>query len=191
MTCRDMVQRMLDAELEELSGIGDSTLARHIGECIPCRLAGRRIVSLTRQLGEDLPASPVPGTATARASGARALARFAMGAALAASVTAGIMVRGAGAPAPIHSSGASPRSMEPAVVKAEPAVLPRHRLQSARASRQVASNHVPTAMPPHDDTEPRVIARRVAVQVHAGSQAIVMQTSDPLVTVVWLHSIHR
>ena len=58
MTCTAMLDRMLEAELHELSAQGDSPLAAHLRECGSCRTMARRIVSDTSVLATAVAPRP-------------------------------------------------------------------------------------------------------------------------------------
>ena len=69
MTCSDARAAMLVAERSELRGSGDSSLARHLGECEPCRRRAAAIENDTAMLAAALAAR---GSARA---GAKSVAR--------------------------------------------------------------------------------------------------------------------
>ena len=75
MTCLTMLDRMLEAELDELDGRGDSALAGHVRECARCRAVAKQLRLDTTHLGdvvqEARPSRPLVRPAR-RAGGPRA-----------------------------------------------------------------------------------------------------------------------
>ena len=51
MTCASMIDRMLEADLSELTGDGSSPLGAHLRECARCRAIAAQIVRQTAELG--------------------------------------------------------------------------------------------------------------------------------------------
>jgi hypothetical protein len=75
MTCLTMLDRMLEAELEELEGRGDSAVAGHVRECARCRAVATQLVLDTTRLADVVqqarPSRP-PVRPARRAGGRRA-----------------------------------------------------------------------------------------------------------------------
>src|SRR5262245_8682736 len=54
--CSAMLDRMLEADLGELDGRGDTVLAAHLRECTQCRSVANRLLDDTRMLARSVPA---------------------------------------------------------------------------------------------------------------------------------------
>ena len=54
MTCRAMVEQMLEADLAELTGSGGTNVARHLTECPKCRAVAARLLRDTRTLARSV-----------------------------------------------------------------------------------------------------------------------------------------
>jgi len=54
MTCEQATALMLEADLTELAGLGESELTSHLAECAACRERARRIVAAEQALGRVL-----------------------------------------------------------------------------------------------------------------------------------------
>lgn len=70
-TCRAMVDRMLEADLDELNGRGDAVLAMHVRECARCRAVANRLVQDTDALGgaiRSVHRAPARGVARGRSA---------------------------------------------------------------------------------------------------------------------------
>jgi hypothetical protein len=74
MTCLTMLDRMLEADLDELDGRGDSALAGHVRECARCQAVAKQLRLDTSRLGDVVqqarPSRPPAGPAR-RAGGSR------------------------------------------------------------------------------------------------------------------------
>lgn len=53
-TCQAMLERMLEADLDDLNGHGDAALATHVRECTRCRAVARRLAADTAALGRSV-----------------------------------------------------------------------------------------------------------------------------------------
>ena len=56
MTCVTMIDRMLEADLEELEAQGESEIALHVRQCERCRAVASQLVRDTRELARMVPA---------------------------------------------------------------------------------------------------------------------------------------
>jgi hypothetical protein len=83
MTCAMMLDQLLEADLPELSGIGDSAVAAHVRECPRCRAVAEQLVRDTTALAS--------ATAPTRRVGRRKLGVAAVG--LAAAILFVVVVR--------------------------------------------------------------------------------------------------
>jgi hypothetical protein len=212
MTCESIRDAMLEAELSELRGRGDSAIATHLRECLTCRRLGMELVLQTGQLARAVRARPA--TAASRARG-RHGARFAAVAALV-GVAATVTVIMSRAPA-------SPAAGTPALVVALPPVVAR-RVAVPNASRQVHSATprvvarpavrrrpsgpaiqtapfiaqrtvpvpaeravavMPVRLEPVQAPEP--LGSGVRLELPAGRGATILRTDRPDVTVVWIY----
>lgn len=54
MTCTTMLDQMLEADLPELGGVGDSALAVHVRECPRCQVVANQLVRDTHELANML-----------------------------------------------------------------------------------------------------------------------------------------
>lgn len=54
MICETMRERLLEAELDELAGIGSSPVAVHVRECAWCRAVAERLIADSRLLGAEI-----------------------------------------------------------------------------------------------------------------------------------------
>ena len=73
MTCLTMLDRMLEAELEELDGRGDSALAGHVRECARCRAVAKQLLLDTTRLGDVVQQARPSRPPTRRAGSRRAV----------------------------------------------------------------------------------------------------------------------
>jgi hypothetical protein len=211
MTCESIRDAMLEAELDELRGHGDSTIAGHLRECLTCRRIGAELVLETDRLARSVIPRP---TATPRA-GRRHAVRFAGAAAfvgVAATVT--IFLRRGPEPLPVRTT--APMVALPPVVAA-PIVPPNASVPVHSATRRPmarpAIRRVPagaairTAPFIAQRTAPVPAERAVAVtpvrlepvpvaeplgsgvrlELPAGKGATILRTDRPDVTVVWIY----
>ena len=183
MTCHEMTERMLEAELDELSGVGQTALARHVRRCIPCRTAARNIVEGTRRLAVDVlrtdavevHASPMPRPRR------RALLVWSAAAAAVALVLA-TQVRDDDREIALPPSVAI---VIPPAASFDSTILSNARPVARPVRRPISVQRTPallaSAVVATTDLVPHV-----TVDVPPGRQAVVMRTANPLVTVVWL-----
>lgn len=213
MTCAVMLDRMLDADLGELRGQGESAVAVHLRECTRCRAVANRLVRDTSRLAHFIRTTPATVTVRRRRSiamPARAVAMVGLAAAVAA-----ILVRYTDRPADL-SSAKSGLVMQPAIVSppAGPTIVAAGatRAQTRRASNRLARVPLPTGRPIRPlavTVEPTVVAsvqpaiavlpvriapapqeplgNTVAADPPAGKRANIIRTDRPGVTVVWLY----
>ena len=64
MTCMTMIDRMLEADLDELEAQGESDIALHVRHCERCRAVAAQIVRDTRELAQMAPGANVPPVRT-------------------------------------------------------------------------------------------------------------------------------
>lgn len=108
MTCGEARERLLEADLSELRGEGDSELSRHVRTCARCRRVAQLILEQERALGRALagqrPRVAVDDALRAAEGAARRRRRRvlvgAVPALAAASVVAMLLVRNGGPPLP-------------------------------------------------------------------------------------------
>lgn len=166
-SCDEMRLRMLEADIAELRGEGDSPVALHLRDCRTCAAAGLRILDAQQELAdvlETLVAAAVSPPAATRAS--------------------------AGLPGSASPSGLTvPRS-----TSENRARRFRRRVIGASASLAAAAVLVLFLLSrdgelPRLATQPPLNAVAMSstpvVNVEAGSDVAVMQTSNPNITVVW------
>jgi len=73
MTCLTMLDRMLEAELDELDGRGDSAVAVHVRECGRCRAVAKQLLLDTTRLGNVVQQARPSRPPTRRAGSRRAV----------------------------------------------------------------------------------------------------------------------
>jgi hypothetical protein len=166
-SCDELREMLLEADAAELRGEGSSSVALHVRDCRICAAAALRILSAQQELEdalESLAAAAASPLAVARAS------------------------------KEMRGSAASPA---PA---ADPRSTPVH--HRARFRRRLSAAIAPLAaaavlvlfllsrdgkLPRLETPQPNVmaIANTPVVNVEAGSDVAVMQTSNPNITVVW------
>jgi hypothetical protein len=61
MNCTESQERVLDADVHELRGVGDSSLAGHIRTCTQCRALADRILEEQAHIRAALEALTPPG----------------------------------------------------------------------------------------------------------------------------------
>jgi hypothetical protein len=213
MTCAVMLDRMLEADVGELRGQGESAVAAHLRECTRCRTVANRLVRDTSGLADFIRTTSAPVTVRRRhsiAMPARVVAMVGLAAAVAA-----ILVRYTDRPAD-SSSAKSGLVMQPVMVSppAAPSIVVAGaaRVQTRRASNRLARVPLPTGRPTQPlavTVEPTVVAsvqpaiavlpvrlnpapqqplgNTVAADPPAGKRANIIHTDHPGVTVVWLY----
>ena len=209
MTCSLMLDRMLEADLDELRGWGESVVATHVRGCTRCRDVANQLVRDTGGLSQSIRA--LPEATPARRRSVALPARAAAMAGLAAAVVL-IVVRNTGRPTGSHTA-TSAVVMQPVTVS--PPVAPSvivagvaPRAQTRRASTRVARVVLPTgrAIQPSavtvEPTAQRAVAvlpvriapapqqplgNTVTVEPPAGKRANIIRTDRPGLTVVWLY----
>ena len=184
MNCDRALLALLDAELPPLT-TSATPLAVHVRSCARCHRVADRFMADTRSLAIAMPAS---GIHQKRSTYSHAMAPLA----LAASVLVMVAVQREGRTPVAPVTTLPPVVIEPsaAVTRVEPAAL-------SPAPRPVAREFpraVPVAAVRLDGTAPlaaerpeAVPPRTVSVTPPAGTRAVVMQTSDPRLVVVWLY----
>jgi hypothetical protein len=73
-TCQAMLERMLEADLDDLNGHGDAAVATHVRECERCRAVADRLTGDTAALGRSIRAlrrAPEPAVVSSRSAIAR------------------------------------------------------------------------------------------------------------------------
>jgi hypothetical protein len=185
MNCDRALEALLDSDLPELVA-GSTPLAAHVRGCERCRRVADAFMADTRLLAAGMPA------VAARRRPART--RYAV-APLAAAAALVVMVSLRGqAPAPVVEvasmlapvvvdsfprapvAAVAPRVSAARALRAYPRAVPMSAVKLARAESLVAQPAAPVPT-----------ARAVSVTPPAGTRAVVMQTSDPKLVVVWLY----
>lgn len=166
MTCETVLERILDADPEELSGETSSPLGEHLWTCARCRTLADEVLegqaALAAVLAEVRPRTDVPRSARRR--GRR---RWAWGAfpVAAAAVLAGLLLLDAGDGGPAVVTPAETGSAE---AFRRPSV-------ASHASGRRAVRSAAISRPP-----------RVGVSRPHG--VTIIQTSNPKISVVWIQS---
>jgi hypothetical protein len=198
MNCNQALELMLDAEPAELALAVESPLADHIRGCAKCSAVARRLFGVTRSIARVVEQEP----ALVVAVGARATRRrwsVGAGTALAAAATLALLVQGGGAlvatdattPSVIARSEPESTTADSAPKAAdapEPRLAPMPAAEQFRSVAFTSSRAVAPAIA-ETMTLPRnaELSGGISVAPPAGMHATVMTTSDPTVTVVWLH----
>jgi len=209
-----MLDRMLEADVGELCGRGESAVAAHVRECTRCRAVANQLVRDTSGLSQVIRATPAGVTLRRRRSTA-APARAAAIVGLAAAV-AGILVRYMDRPTDSYTAKSrvvmQPVMVSPSAAPSIVAVGAAPRVQTRRASNRVARVPLPTGrliQPLAVTVEPTVAAsaqpaiavlpvriapapqqplgNTVAADPPVGKRATIIRTDRPGVTVVWLY----
>lgn len=197
MSCREMIERLLETEPDELAGRGEGGVAEHVRSCARCRAVAERLLDAQAALAAELTAPPRVGVD-------EAIERALLGAAGHPPAPGKAGVGGGGPSAPPFRPGVRPatapppgwgssggtagggvrrgrralRSLVPLAAAAAVALLlvrhdvPRPAFEDAAGSRSVAPAP-PAALP--------------AVIAPEGRNAALFRTSDPRITVVWIY----
>ena len=196
MNCASVLESLLDAELSDIAGQGNSALAEHLRSCVRCRrLAGQLLVD-TRLLALAMPAA-VMSTRVSRRTRYAALAPAGVVAALMI-VTISRSPRQADAPAttraqvvPDTTSVATVSTVIPPTLNRTPVVRsarPRATAGAMRAfQRPVAVAPVRMESSMRSSTTPVTTSSVVSVDPPAGVRATILHTSNPKLVVVWLY----
>jgi hypothetical protein len=189
MTCDQALELMLDAELMELSAAAPTPLGAHLRDCGWCRRVGLQLVDDTQHLASAM-ALPVD-----RRSRWKRRAHESVPATLAAGILVMLTIQlrqetfvgqvprvlpavvvSPASPAVPDEPVAPPavKTSRPRLLKAFPAAQPIAAVEMALQA--------PVATPPA-----LVASNAVTVTPPAGTRAVVMQTSDPKLVVVWLY----
>jgi len=214
MTCESIRDAMLEAELDELRGRGDSAIAVHLRECLTCRRVGADLVLDTQRLALTVRARSV--TTVPRRRHSHAVRFVAAGALVGAAATWMIIVRRGPEPPPARTS--PPAATLPPVIATPREVLPNapapvhpttRRLVSRPTIRRapaefairptpfVAQRTVPVPaekpvavtpvrLEPVQAREP--LGTGVRLELPAGKGATILRTDRPDMTVVWIYS---
>jgi len=186
MTCQTMLERMLDAEPDELLGRGETALAVHLRECGRCRAVAQQLLQETGALVNAMARDARPVATMASPSAGRrrwTRQRAVVGSVLA---VAGMVVA-ALLWSPSH--GVQPGPATPALAPAAPAaaVINGSPMRAERypEERPILAEAVAAAAV---TTSPEPLApARLIVRPPSGVRAAVLQTANPTITVVWLY----
>lgn len=197
MNCDQALDAMLDADVAELSPTASTPLGEHLRDCTWCHRVGRQLVDDTRRLATEM-AMPVVGHRP------RWSRRFSEAAPLA--VAAGILVMLTLNVVQQQDVDRGPRLLPTVVVNvsvpgplanvSEVAPVPPVRtvvtgvavapLRAFPAPTPIAP--VAMALPVSAATPAHVVtSNAVSVTPPVGTRAVVMQTGDPKLVVVWLY----
>jgi hypothetical protein len=193
MNCNDALEKMLDAEPAELALAVETPLAEHIRGCRKCAAVAARLVGVTAVIADVAAAAPTTGARRRSSAGRRVVigAGLAAAAALAFVAQRGpspvaiapVIGRSLGSDAPVERRVVPPGDV-PVVTAVR--MAPAKRFTSVRfeAAARIAAPAIaeiaatPRNVPPVEG---------ISVAPPAGVRATVVTTSDPTVTVVWLH----
>lgn len=167
MTCETALERILDADPEELSGETSSPLGEHLSTCARCRTLADEVLEGQAALAAVLEAVR-PRTYVPRSAGPRGRRRWAWGAfpVAAAAVVAGLLLSDGG-------GDGGPAVVTPA--ESGPAGAFRRQSVASHASGRPTVRSAAISRPP-----------RVGVSRPHG--VTIIQTSNPKISVVWIQS---
>ena len=195
MNCASVLESLLDAELSDIAGGGNSALAEHLRSCERCRRVADQLLVDTRLLATAMPAG-VTSPRVSRRTRYAVLAPAGVVAALLV-VTLSRSPRQVDAPAiraqvmPDTMSVAAVRTAVPSTMNRTPVVRsapPRVTAGVMRAfPRPVAVAPVRMESPMRSSTTPVSTASAVSVDPPAGVRATILHTSNPKLVVVWLY----
>ena len=205
MKCSDMLMRLLEAERDELEGVGNSLVAAHVRDCATCQAVARRLLANTMLLVEHVETQDAGkrmgvsaksrrsqmvsrgvlwGGALAATTAAAMLLAPARQAPGARSTPASTFVRAVPTPAADTSPRASSRRKAPPA-HAQNDLIP---VQATRFPDAVAAT--PARFVASQPTEQRVAGAEllgVSVAPPVGTRSVVLATRNPKITVVWLY----
>ncbi|MCI0435489.1 MAG: hypothetical protein L0271_17870 [Gemmatimonadetes bacterium] len=166
MECRPFIDGMLVGEPRELRGVGDTPLARHIRSCASCRSAAQAILHGEAELGRAMEAWSTAPVAAQRRAGGRASDQR---------VPTGVLRR--------PSWAGVARAALPAAAVIALALLAGDGVRSRldRPDRTAAPN---AAEPVAESESPLPV-----IDVEPGQNAVVFNTSNPGITVVWYYTM--
>jgi len=211
MTCMPMLDRMLEADVSDLLGRGDSVVAAHVRECVRCRAIAEQLVADTRDLASAATTTIVAEPTSTKRAPRRAYVLAASGIAAmivvlafrhrgeASRAATSIVMRPvevqppAGVPiaptSPVRlvspkrsASNRVGRTAQPTGRPVDPLRVHAERTVVAAADRAVAVLPVRIAPTPQQS-----LGDTVSVDPSPGKRASVMRTDRPGVTVVWLY----
>jgi hypothetical protein len=201
MTCDHALELLLEADLGELDGAGESPLARHVRDCAKCRAVAAQLAMDTRALAVARGEHPA-----ARPTGARRAFRLypvAFAGALAAALALVVLEvdhTAVDSPATSHPSSSlvvanpaarvAPPAPPPASRRIE-APLASRRIEAPAAARRFAEAvaATPVRLVASQSVAVRVSGDPDAVTVRApeGTRVAVLKTGNAAITVVWLY----
>jgi hypothetical protein len=196
MNCDLALELMLEADLAEMSGAMATPLGQHLRACAKCRGVGAHLVESTERFA-SLMATPVgQGARRVRrvyesapvALAAGILVMFAMQVRQQAvpnlpNVLPAIVVTGTVPPPTEEVSRAPIFKTVAAAVRAAPVTS----LRAFPVARPIAAVELAPTVAGIATTSLVVASNVVSVTPPAGSRAVVMQTGDPKLVVVWLY----
>ena len=191
MNCASVLESLLDAELSEIAGEGNSALAEHLRSCERCRRVAEQLLADTRLLATALPAA----VTSSRVSRRTRYAVLAPVGVVAAFLVVTVFRSPPQADAPVITAQVVPETAAVSSVPTlnrTPAVRrtqPRITASAMRAFPRpvaVAPVRMETFMR-SSTTIPGSMASAVSVDPPAGVRAAVLHTSNPKLVVVWLY----
>ncbi|HKS07812.1 MAG TPA: hypothetical protein VJR92_16025 [Gemmatimonadaceae bacterium] len=185
-----MLDRMLEADLAELDGVGDTVIARHVRSCERCRAVARQLRAETKVLAAATAGAPrfvsVKAVGAVLAAATLVLMLLPRGSAI--DVDAGA-VRAAGNDAPtVTGVRTDPQNTDSLIP------IGARQFTARPFARAQAVAAVPVAFDASNDGafdvvpgDVNAVESDVVVAPPAGVRAAVMRGSAPGVTVIWLH----
>lgn len=180
MTCDEMREALLSADLAELRGTGAGEVVEHLRQCDTCRADAARILAATAQLGAALAGRRL-----------RRIRRVAAPLALAAGVALFVLLRP-------RAAVVAPVAATRPVPQVEPANRPRPPVRPAGPAPRVAVARTLIASPPAEAVPvtavayaaPQAFAPEALHPTPSGASApprhpTLLHTADPKIAVLW------
>lgn len=198
MNCDQALELMLEADLSEMSTASATPLGEHVRGCTWCQRVGAQLVEDTRSLASAM-AIPVVNQRSRWTGRAWESAPVAVAAGILVMLTLQVrqqatvpnlpkvlptVVVSTTVPPPVVEVEVAPVVMAvAAVVRSAPVTS----LRAFPAAKPIAAVELATNVPGIATPAPVVASNVVSVAPPAGTRAVVMQTGDPKLVVVWLY----
>jgi hypothetical protein len=196
MNCESALELLLDAEPSEFSASERTPLGDHLNGCGRCRRVAAQLMQDTRGLAAAMGAAPVRRPAR-RVSQATLIPAFAMAAivfAVMLRTRLDVTSRSSGASEPVAAAPLAAPVVRGTNEVAPPNVRPQTSRPVSAVRREPrafapATPVAPVRLAPSEPIAPgaAVSASGVTVTTPTGTRAVVMQTRDPKLVVVWLY----
>jgi hypothetical protein len=196
MNCASVLESLLDAELSDIAGDGNSALAEHLRSCVRCRRVADQLLVDTRLLATAMPA----GVTSPRVSRRTRYAVLAPAGVVAALLVVTLSRSPRQVHVPATTAQVMPDTMSAAAVSTSvPSTMNRTPVVRSAPPRVTAgvmrAFPRPVAVAPvrmessmrSGTTIPVTTSSVVSVDPPAGVRATILHTSNPKLVVVWLY----